>query len=90
MLNSYLHLKFDVLHAASGNRHTVGNDIRLVNLGSSALFSRYKLTTISGKHLQDISYGHIVSLMYKLITSARGSDDSSIGFAEIEIEDNES
>ena len=34
----------------------------------------------SGKHLQDISHAHIVSLLYKLITSARGSDDLSIGF----------
>ena len=38
------------------------------------------LTTSSGRHLEDISNAHIVSLMYKLITSARGSDDLSIGF----------
>ena len=32
------------------------------------------MTTSSGKHLQDITQAHIVSLMYKLITS---SDDLS-------------
>ena len=34
----------------------------------------------SGKHLEDISHAHIVSLMYKLITSAEDTDDLSIGF----------
>ena len=45
-----------------------------------ALFSSYKLTTSSGKHLEDIIHAHIVSLLYKLITSARKTDDLSIGF----------
>ena len=79
MLNSYLELNFDVLQAATGNRYADANDIRLVNLGPIALFSNYKLTTISGKHLEEISHAHIVSLMYKL-SSCRGSDDLSIGF----------
>ena len=56
------------------------NDIRLVNLGPIALFSNYKLTTSSGKHLEEISHAHIVSLMYKLLTSSKDSDDLSIGF----------
>ena len=34
LLNSYLELNFDVLHAATNNRYVDGNDIRLVNLGS--------------------------------------------------------
>ena len=33
LLNSYLDLKFDVLHAATGNRYVDGNDKKLVNLG---------------------------------------------------------
>ena len=45
-----------------------------------ALFSNYKLTTSSGKHLENIDHAHIVFLMYKLLTSSRGSDDLSIGF----------
>ena len=50
------------------------------NLGPIALFSCYKLTKSSGKHLEDFSPAHIVPLMYKLITSAKGSDDLSNGF----------
>ena len=81
LLNSYLELNFDVLHAdAPNNRYAVGDDIRLVNLGSIGLFSNYKLTTSSGKHLENIDHSHIVSLMYKLLTSSKGSDDLSICF----------
>ena len=54
--------------------------IRLVNLAPIALFSNFKLTSSSGKHLEDISHSHIVSLMYKLITSSKDSNDLSIGF----------
>ena len=80
MLNSYLELNFDVLQATTNNRYVDANDIRLVNLGPIALFSNYKLTTSSGKHLEEISHAHIVSLMYKLLTSSKDSDDLSIGF----------
>ena len=80
LLNSYIELNFDVLHAATGNRYADGNDIKLVNLGPVAFFSNYKLTTSSGKLLEDISHAHIVSLLYKLLTSSRESDDLSIGF----------
>ena len=52
----------------------------LVNLGPIALLSNYKLTTSSEKHLENIDQAHIVSLMYKLLTSSRVSDDLSIGF----------
>ena len=80
MLNSYLELDFHVLHAGTNNRYVDGNNIRLVNLGAIALFSNYKLTTSSGKHLENIDHAHIVSLMYKLLTSSKESDDLSIGF----------
>ena len=80
LLNSYLELNFDVLRADNSNRYIDNNDIRLVNLGPIALFSNYKLTTHSGKHLENIDHSHIVSLMYKLLTSIKGSDDLSIGF----------
>ena len=80
MLNSYLELNFDVLHAATGNRYADGDNIGLVNLAVIALFSIYKLTTSSEKHLEEISQAHMVSLLYKLLTSSRGSDDLSIGF----------
>ena len=80
MLNSYLELNSDVLQADTGNRYADANDIRLVNLGPIALFSNYKLTTSSGKHLEEISHAHIVSLIYKLLSSCKGSDHLSIGF----------
>ena len=38
------------------------------------------LSTSSGKHLEDIIHAHIVFPMYKLLTSAKDSDDLSIGF----------
>ena len=78
--NCYLELNFDVLKAASNDRYANADTLRLVNLGPIALFSNYKLTTSSGKHLEEISHAHIVSLMYKLLTSNKGSDDLSIGF----------
>ena len=80
LLNSYLELNFDVLHAANNDRYVDAKDIRLVNLGPIALFSNYKLTTSSGKLLEEISHGHIVSLMYKLLTSNKDGDDLPIGF----------
>ena len=79
LLNSYLELNFDVLHAATNNRYVDGNNIRLVNLGPIALFSNYKLTTSSGQHLENIDHAHVVSLIYKLLTSSRGNDDLSFG-----------
>ena len=80
LLNSYIKLNFDVLRVDNSNRYVDVNDIRLVNLGPIALFSNYKLTTSSGKHLEEISHAHIVSLMYKLLTSSKDGDDLSIGF----------
>ena len=80
MLNSYLDLNSEVIKKADNSRYANGNDIKLVNLALTALFSNFKLTTSSGKHLEDISHTHPVSLMYKLITSSKGSDDLSIGF----------
>ena len=80
MLNSYLDLNFEVIRKADNSRYANGNDIRLVNLGPIALFSNFKLTTSSGKHLEDISHAYLVSLRYKLKTSSKDSDDLSIGF----------
>ena len=80
LLISYLELKFDISQAATGNRYPDGADIRLGNLAVIALFSIYKVTTSSEKHLEKINHAHIVSLMYKLLSSSKESDDLSIGF----------
>ena len=63
LLNSYIDLNLDVVHAATNNKYADDNDIRLVHLGPKGLFSNYELTTSSGKHLEDISHTHIVSLL---------------------------
>ena len=73
-------LNFEVIKKANNSRYAIRNDIRLIILGPIALFRNFQLTTSSRKHLEDISHSHIVSLMYKLITSSKGSDDLSIGF----------
>ena len=75
LFNSYLDLNFEVVRKADDSRYGNGNDIKLFNLGPIAMFKNFKLTTSSGKHLEDITHAHFVSLMYKLISSSRESDD---------------
>ena len=80
LLNSYIDLNFDVIKKDDDSKYGNGNDTRLVNLGPIALFKNFKLSTSNGKHLEDISHTHFVSLMYKLISSSKDSDDLSICF----------
>ena len=80
MLNSCLELNLEVIKKSDTSRYANGNNINLVNLGPSASLSIYKMTTSSGKYLEDISHAHIVSLRYKQITSARSSDELSAEF----------
>ena len=63
LLNSYLDLNFEVIKKADNSGYGKGNDLRLVNLVPIALFSNFKITTSSGKHLEDISHAQLVSLM---------------------------
>ena len=74
LLNSHFDINFEVIKKTNISRYANGDDIRLVNLGPLALFSDFKLTTSSGKHSEDISQTHIVSLMYKLLGSAKDSE----------------
>ena len=62
LLNSYLDLNFDVLHASSDDRYADNIHIRVGNLGPIAFFRNCKLITSSGKHLEDINHAHVVSL----------------------------
>ena len=80
LLNRYLDFNVEVFKKADDSRYANGNDIRLINLGPIALFSNFIVTINSGKHIEDISHAHIVSLMYKLVTSSKNSNDLSIGF----------
>ena len=89
LLNSYIEINFDVIKAATSNRYADTNDIRLINLGPIALFSNYILRTSSAKRLENIDHAHIISLMYKLLSSSRDSDDLSIVSIVVEIRENE-
>ena len=80
MLNSYLDLFFEVIKKNDDSRYTNGKDVRLVNLGTIALFSNFNMTRSGGKHLEDISHSHIVSLTYNIKTSSKNNGDLSIGF----------
>ena len=80
LLYRYIDLNFEDIKKADNSRYTNGNDVRLVILGPIALFSNFKMTSSSGKHLGDISHAYIVSFLYKLSTSSRSVDDLSFGF----------
>ena len=80
LVKSYFDLNFDVIKKDVISRYSNGNEIRLIYQGPITLFSNSKLTTSSGKHLEDISHTHVVSLMFNLLTSSKVSDDFSIGF----------
>ena len=80
LLNSYLELNFEVIEKAEIIRYDEGNEIKLDSLALIGLFSIFKLTTSSGKHIEDISHAHIVPLLCILVTSSRGVDDLSIRF----------
>ena len=80
LLNSYLGLNFEVFEKADKSRYANGKVIRLIVLGPIAMFSNFKLKTSSGKHLEDNSHTHLVSLMYKFLSSSKNSDDLCIGF----------
>ena len=87
MLKSYLDLNFEVIKRADNSRYANGDDLSLVTLGPIALFSNSKLTTSSRKHLKYISHAHIVSLMYKLTSSAKVLMPRVFDLIEIETED---
>ena len=89
LLNSYIEINFDVLKAATSNRYADADDIRLINLGPIALFSTYKLTTSSGKHLENIDHAHIVSLIYNLLSSSRDTEICLLVSIVVEIRENE-
>ena len=62
LLNRYLDLNFDVRKSATNGRYADNNIIRLVYLGPAALFTIHKMTTSSGRHIEERNHAHIVSL----------------------------
>ena len=79
--DSYLDLDFNVINrSVAHNRDVYGEHNRLVNLGSMVFFIKYRLTSSSGKEIEEIDNAHVICLMHKLISSSRDSDDLSSGF----------
>ena len=58
LLNSYLDLNFEVVKKTDNSRYVNGNDIKLFNLAPIAFFSKFKLTTSSGEHLEDTIHAY--------------------------------
>ena len=79
--NSFKGLEFEVLKN-NDTRYTNGDEIGLVNFGPISLFSEAKLTTSSGKHLEKVDSLHLISLMYKLLTSTKSTSQLMYGFEE--------
>ena len=79
--NSFISLEFEVLKN-NKTRYTNGDEISLVNFGPISLFSEAKLTTSSGKHLEKVDNLHLISLMYKLLTSTSQTSQLLYGFEE--------
>ena len=81
--NSFISLEFEVLKNKN-TRFAVGDEIGMVNFGPISLFSEAKLTTSSGKHLQKVDNSHLISLMYKCLTSTKSTSQLLYGFEESE------
>ena len=79
--NSFISLEFEVLKN-NNTRYADGDEIGLVNFGPISLFSEAKLTTSSGKHLEKVDNLHLISLMYKLLTSTKSTSELLYGFEE--------
>ena len=79
--NSFISLEFEVLKN-NNTRYADGDEIGLVNVGPIALISEAKLTTSSGKHLEKVDNLHLISLMYKLLTSTKSTSQLMYGFEE--------
>ena len=61
-LNSCLHSHFEIIKKVDNSRYGNGNDIKLIHLTLIALFSTFKMTTSSRKHLKKISLVRILFL----------------------------
>ena len=78
--DNYLEIDFSVTHRVGAHARYVDKDhIRLVNLEPIAFFKKYRLTSSSGKEMEEFDNANVNCLLYKLISSSRNSDDLSDG-----------
>ena len=54
--------------------------IRLVNRGAITFFNKYRLTSSSGKEIEEIENAHVICLRLNFLSSSRDSDNLSIGY----------
>ena len=78
--DSYLEKEIDALRGNQNERFLAADKKRLANLGPIILFSDYKLSSSSGKEIEQIDQAHIACLLYNILTSPRDYEDLSIGF----------
>ena len=79
--DSYTELNFNVTHRAGVHAWYADGDHKwLVKLGPIAWFNKYRLTSSSGKEVEEIDNAHLLCLRYKLLSSSRYSDHLQIGF----------
>ena len=81
--NPYISLEFEVLKNDI-TRYADGDQISIMNFGTVALFSEAKMTTSSGKHLEQVDNLHIISIMHKVLTSAQYTSELLYGFEQSE------
>ena len=75
---SYLEVEFD-FDCNAGFRYADAQYIRSVNLGSFVFFTEYEITAVSGKDSETVAIIQIICLLYRILTSSKGSDDLCIG-----------
>ena len=81
MKDGYLELEKNLKHKApASNLYADVEKRRLVTSSPIALFTKLKLTSSSGKEIENSEKAHIACLIYKIIKNSKDSDDSSIGF----------
>ena len=72
-------LDFDV-ECYAGGRYADGQDICLFNLDPIVVLTELKITTSCGKNIETQTNAHVICSFYKLITSSKDFEGSSIGF----------
>ena len=74
-------MDFSVTHRAGAqNRYVGGDHKRLGNLVPKAFFNKNRVTSSSGKELEEIDNAHVIRFIHNLSSSSRDTDDLSIGF----------
>ena len=73
-------LDFHVIQTATNSRELGADVTRLVNLGSSFLFTVISFTTTCGKHSNVIAIAQFENVLYEMFISSKGSDDLINGF----------